>query len=761
MMREQSDRVSLALSDGEVGIGLSLLQDLANELREGNGDDDDDDKWSRSSGSSSVELRRHQQSKSDSEDGTVEELNYARDDDDTDSDDDQEAHNQVVSSFPAPPTSLSPSSPSFASISPTSPTFSSVRRPSLAPSAASTGSWEGAADIYDDYRYSRFSIASKMSRFSSSQGHPSSSGFDAVRPPIPDSRPSIDSQRGRGTLADRKTSVDSQTSVYTQASRSSSLAKEISTIVSSSTDNNTSPSLTPTPTQNHKPAPLSLLPPENSPLLHTNWISSSPSSGVTATTATSSAALYTPHPGTVNAGGLGIMGLAIPGSPTTAGGMASAMRQRIDAERRSPLASPVTSSFPQDQQLPSVGEVSMGSRIVFDDDEELPSQISEGGSSVIHHSPNSSPEPDLMLQSRLAPLVVANRTPSPAFVEEEEEKQKREQVGVEEEEESKDIFDVNPEPPSPLVPSEPPTSQPAPSPSPTAASVSQSNTPSAAPPSRIRTSLRDLREGGIQIPGTNQRRSLFLPHPNAPKPPPETSSSPGPMFIAAQQPQPQPVPQTRAQSTVRPTSIGVIKMALSSIPRPGPPVPALVRGQGQGGFLMRGPTIYGRTEGDLANATGPVPIVWSVEPPPPSPQPQPQPPQQQQFLSNGLGQRVMQGMRRPATSPTTGPMNAPAVTRAGASGAPVSAEGSHGGSGGGVSATDQKPAGGVIPRSNFFPKGPGLRPRSRSFSGFNSQTKNPEVAPPVQRRYVYPPFLALNNFNSIICSVALVVMTRS
>jgi hypothetical protein len=383
----------------------------------------------------------------------------------------------------------------------------------------------------------------------------------------------------------------------------------------------------------------------------------------------------------VNAGGLGIMGRAILGSPTTTGGMASTMRQRIDAERRSPLASPVTSSFPQDQQLPSVGEVSMGSRIVFDDNEELPSQMLEGSSSVIHHSPSSSPEPDFMLQSRLAPLVIANRTPSPAFIE--EEKQKREQVDAEEEEENKDTFDVNPEPPSPLVPSEPPTSQP-PSPSPTAASASPSNFPSAAPPSHIRTSLRDLHEGGIQIPGTNQRRSLSLPHPNAPKPPPEASSSPGPMFIAAQQPQPPQVPQTRAQSTIRLTPIGVIKMALSSIPRLGPPVSALVRGQGQGGFLMRGPTIYGRTEGDLASAAGPEPIVWSVEPPPPSPQPQSQPLQQQQFLSNGLGQRVMQGMRRPATAPTTGPMNAPAVTQAGAPGAPVSGEGGHRGSGGGV-----------------------------------------------------------------------------
>ena len=119
----------------------------------------------------------------------------------------------------------------------------------------------------------------------------------------------------------------------------------------------------------------------------------------------------------------------------------------------------------------------------------------------------------------------------------------------------------------------------------------------------------------------------------------------------------------------------------------------------------------------------------------------------------------MQGARRPATAPTNGPMNASAVTQAGAAGAPpVPGKGGQGG-GGVLSATDQKVAGGVIPRTNFFPSGPGLRLRSRSFSGFNSQTKNSKVAPPVQRRYVYQTFLTLNHSNSITCSVALVVMT--
>ena len=73
--------MSLAFLDVEVGIALCLLQDLANELREGNCDDGEEDKWLRSSGSSSVELWRHQQSKSESKGEAVEELNYTSDDD--------------------------------------------------------------------------------------------------------------------------------------------------------------------------------------------------------------------------------------------------------------------------------------------------------------------------------------------------------------------------------------------------------------------------------------------------------------------------------------------------------------------------------------------------------------------------------------------------------------------------------------------------------------------------------------------------------
>ena len=76
------------------------------------------------------------------------------------------------------PSSNSPLSPSFSQSS-----FSTNdRRPSLVPSAASTSEWEGASDIYDDYRDSRYSMASRMSRFSSAPL--SHSRSDSINSPL-------------------------------------------------------------------------------------------------------------------------------------------------------------------------------------------------------------------------------------------------------------------------------------------------------------------------------------------------------------------------------------------------------------------------------------------------------------------------------------------------------------------------------------------------------------------------------------------------
>ena len=95
------------------------------------------------------------------------------------------------------PSTTSPQSlPSNALLAPTtlliSPSFIGTnkheRRPSLAPSAESTRSWERVSGIYDDYRYSR--LASKMStssRFSVN----AASGITPTSL-VPESRPHVD-----------------------------------------------------------------------------------------------------------------------------------------------------------------------------------------------------------------------------------------------------------------------------------------------------------------------------------------------------------------------------------------------------------------------------------------------------------------------------------------------------------------------------------------------------------------------------------------
>lgn len=122
----------------------------------------------------------------------------------------------------------------------------------------------------------------------------------------------------------------------------------------------------------------------------------------------------------------------------------------------------------------------------------------------------------------------------------------------------------------------------------------------------------------------------------------------------------------------------ILRMAMGSAPR------------------QRGPTIYGRVEHDLASSTGPVPILFSVDPPAPPPPP------------------VV--VIVPKTSPlrtavVPEPSTAPAVEE----GIDAKAESSDDGNGGNSNGSVN-----VIPRANFFPKAATARPRSRSFSGFNS-----------------------------------------
>ena len=183
----------------------------------------------------------------------------------------------------------------------------------------------------------------------------------------------------------------------------------------------------------------------------------------------------------------------------------------------------------------------------------------------------------------------------------------------------------------------------------------------------------------------------------------------------------------------------------------------MVMGQGPSGpsgqrpplmIPMRGPTIYGRTEIDLAGSMGPVPIMFSIDPPHViGPHP----------FSNAIPASLASPSQGTPTSKPTMPSSPPhspvqmmtkqepqrsmsllELTGAGSgSGAPVvvASVGNVGPSaedGDVPQANEPKPVGDVIPRANFLPKLPGLRPRSRSFSGFNST--NAQVPLSLQRR---------------------------
>ena len=167
----------------------------------------------------------------------------------------------------------------------------------------------------------------------------------------------------------------------------------------------------------------------------------------------------------------------------------------------------------------------------------------------------------------------------------------------------------------------------------------------------------------------SSRTSMFLPHPGAPKAP--GTAPVGPLYGRVQSP-PFLAPGLKHSQTSLPQLLRMVaatQMHSNGAPR-----------------MM---TVYGKCETDLANAVGPVPITFSLEPPisvpanrvaphrsqssdsnpPPSPSSQPSTPTNQSFPSKPTG---------------TG-MNT-----------------------------------GAIPRPNFFPQKPQVRPRSRSFSGFDS-----------------------------------------
>jgi len=811
--RGKIDEATLASTQAQVGIGLSLLQDLVGGMSSDSDSDygDSDDEEARTEEAkvvhtpSTVEnggfigfiptLNSTRSSVTPSEGSTVQGLTYADEGDESQTEDypNKEMHSSANMSFnsPAsptlPPQRSPPTTPArhqsplsrYTQLQQSPETFvppdpldrERERRPSLATSVVSgvsglsmksgtSGSWDG--DIYDNYRYSTFSVGGSMT---------------GVRGPSMDSvRPRTDSVSVAGKMrlesigdSEEAESADqfgienqssqvtnADTSFYSHDSHLSALSKEISDSVSKQ------------PATINRPPPLSIATEDNashSPLLHTDWASPTSPSASTVQTALPppTASVYSPHLRQNTAANVPKMGLSQVEDNKTGGGeqitgMASIMRKRLETNRQS---NETQHSDEMEKLEPNDGGVSftstgLGQGIVVDDDEELPSRIlangddsdiygnddtflgsREGDVSGTLDSPNpnevesdavqgqrselESPSPRTSI-GRLAPLFVSNRTPSPAMLSKNDDgdgtqtSSNSSQPGV----------SNSPSPPHrvlspPSQRSSPPLSPSQPRPPP------ESNTP-------LRPRNNNIRQ---------ERRSLFLPHPNAPKPPVNAplnlEPGVGVGVLSRVYPfSPHDDPSGGILPSVPPSHLwppvqAVIRMALS-MPR------TALLGPGKSPVQIF-PTIYGRTEVDLISSVRPVPIMFSVDPPPLGKATAPRGAVLPQIGAGGskLNKPTDHGSppRRPSTQPTSGrgpaPLKAPRATSAGVPQPTLASESN--GKSTMENTVAQKAETTVdaaklkasppnrsppISRPNFTPKAPGLRPRSRSFSGFNS-----------------------------------------
>ncbi|KZT24312.1 hypothetical protein NEOLEDRAFT_433490 [Neolentinus lepideus HHB14362 ss-1] len=218
-----------------------------------------------------------------------------------------------------------------------------------------------------------------------------------------------------------------------------------------------------------------------------------------------------------------------------------------------------------------------------------------------------------------------------------------------------------------------PIEQPAADPTDPVSSKTQLATPNGGLQPRRRPSAQG------QDPSQFIRTSLFMPHPNAPKAP--ASAPAGPMYGRIPLP-PQQIPTNNLVHTLR----------MAAAARYGP------------NGAIRRTTIYGMCKVELSQSMGPVPIVFSLEPP-------------QSVPANRLAGDAIG--RSSTTAPNTPPVPA-TINRSGSAppapvvpqDAPLQSD---------ITPQQVSPSpGNVIPRANFFPKAQTPRPRSRSFSGFDS-----------------------------------------
>ncbi|KAI0668812.1 hypothetical protein C8Q78DRAFT_946929, partial [Trametes maxima] len=490
---EASTRISVALSDGGVGIGLSLLQDFAggdgDEVDDGESEDEDDTRRTRSP-ESTVEgapnTTRSDSLYSQSPRSATQPVPPARTPSPTSP---ASARPSSRGSLPPPP--LSARSDSHYSGSPQS------YRTGLPPASMSIHSeseyggedWEGADDIYDDYRYSRYSVASRMSRFSKGSMHTLASTHEAV-PPIPTehSRPSLDSIRRDGAPGrERKGSKESGPSKLSESATHEEML---------AADDAEEPM---SRLQKNRPAPLTFKKePEPSPLLHATF--GSPQASPTAPTATT-ASFASPT-------------LMSPVYPTNTGA-ATSLRQRLERERddndddltsnhsgdetRSRHSTQDVTAAPRDETMPLTA-VSQTAEIVEQSHPER--RETPPPTPAIPPTALQSSESSALAEKRR--LIIANDDPA---------------------------SDQPPPPPYSATAPHVASSSQAPAPAP---ALAPQPGPSSMPQARPQARPIDPNRPPA---GSQPRQSLFMPHPGAPQPP---TASAGPMY--GRQPAPHPPP---------------------------------------------------------------------------------------------------------------------------------------------------------------------------------------------------------------------------
>lgn len=566
---------SAAMSDGAAGIGLSMLQSFLS----GNIDDDEYD---------------------EDDDGDDDGEDYSDHEFSSQSDRERTSLEETVDGFPAPPTQIPTSSRATSFVL-------DAHRPV---SSTSEYSEDGdGASLYDNYRYSRLSISSKMSK---------SSGYTPMTapPPVPTELPlPVGHTQEPQEPQVPETTPPESLSPLSETTPVSPAPREIPQPTSIQATRTIPPPLD-LGNSASGPEPSDFVPATvTSPLLHTTF--GSPKSSPTDPNTT---LIRSP------------VGAAF---DFRGSGAASALRQKIELDRgiSSPLPSPLRSTISDEN-------TSEQSQSVIVKDEEGDMSGIQGTQPLSPTSPisptvsRSSTTPEKMKRGGMAPLVVMNPAPPPPY---------------------------SPSPRSPLSSDSFPTAAPTPTPA-----------------------ITHLPSQAAAEPADNALpRSLFPPHPNAPKP---NLSPQGPLYGRMMELVPSLPSNSLIQAMRRAAQIFFMP---NSFPRLS--------------------TIYGSTTQDLSAAQGPVPILFSIDPP--------------------------HDIPAKSTAAAAAPAPAPVPTS-------VQNSLSPGPSVQQLPVHSQAAPANVIPRESFVPKAGAVRPRSRSFSGFDSPT-SAGMPPKEQRSVLYLNFLVL------------------